>query len=369
MAIVAANAVMYTGRRGSGNVGQFRSGVQSLTNVQKLSLAPATSVGTRANVTDGFSTGATPYEGFYAPSEFNLNTFPIYVLVSGNGGDGFTLASIVYWNNTAWAFATWTYGDIGSISDTFAADDGSEAFPWLANWEGQATLLNPAPQQLAAPSSAQGGVFLANSTQDGVYSISADLVHGKKFFYLVGAGDPTDYTVSAVAWYLDINGEFEIGPSAPGFVWRSASGDPIYYSVSDVATPDLATNWLNASDDSPAAITVTSVTQGLIDSGISKTGAGTAAANAPATKRGAANGRPYFVDVAQADAGATGAYATAWDGSIWAVLDVNGDPLYSSTDNVAHPSLVTTWSADLGDSPVVVVSRNDVAAEANWTAA
>lgn len=79
-------------------------------------------------------------------------------------------------------------------------------------------------------------------------------------------------------------------------------------------------------------------------------GAGTEAANGYYTKRGTFNGRPYYNLIGTPNA--TAAYAVSWSGSDWKIFKDDGNNQYGSTDDVAYPWLVTTWSQNGGDTPV-----------------
>lgn len=86
-------------------------------------------------------------------------------------------------------------------------------------------------------------ILVSGGTQDGVYS-KRGTVEGKDYFELLGVSDPDPGVTRSCYW----NGiQFSI---------TTEGGDIIYYSLSDVATPNLATNWKNASDNSPASIIV-----------------------------------------------------------------------------------------------------------------
>lgn len=88
---------------------------------------------------------------------------------------------------------------------------------------------------------------VSGGTQDGIYTDRGVYNSAKHWFEILGgtATDPADGQFS-VAWVTGDN----------KWYFYNENGDAIYYSSSSVATPDLATNWKNASDDSAASITV-----------------------------------------------------------------------------------------------------------------
>ncbi len=182
---------------------------------------------------------------------------------------------------------------------------------------------NSTVYQLAAPDTSQGGVFVSGGTQDGVYTDNHTIQNGRASFSILGqpAGNDPQFT-----W----NGDDR---------WLLNNGDPVYYSLSDVASPDLASNWKNASDDSPASITVTSVSQGDLASGF-KIGSVTYSVN------GNSNGRNQYPDVLGV------ADAVSWNGTKWVAAATN-----INLGNVAFP-----WQG----TPAVSVVQSNVAAEANW---
>lgn len=217
-------------------------------NAQKLGLAANTPVETQVQVTDGFVvSGATIPGGnrfYFANGSFDSHT--LYTQVGWTDGDDDWK---VYWDTDHWV--------VGTANDASDVASPGGAEPWLATWSAP-TLTHPAVQQLAAPSTAQGGVFVSGGTQDGIYS-KRGTANGRDYGNLLGTSD--DNTSSSYTWDgVDRWRIFDVG------------GETLYYSLSDVATPDLATNWKNASDDSPAGIAVTSVTQGEVVAGFSFNG-------------------------------------------------------------------------------------------------
>lgn len=334
---------------------------QSLTNAQKLSLPENTPVGKVVSVTNGFVVSGLgdSRDGFYFDSGTIQDGNPFYVHAGYTGAD-----NDWYVKHTALDNGDgWTLGSAsGSNSDTHSAIAPTfGSFPWEFSWTdstaGVITLTHPAIQTLTAPSTAQGGVFVAGGTRDGVYPKSEASNAGKDYFVLLGVDD--DPTNGAITWWNNINDQFGIGPSSAGFAIEDANGaGPIYYSNSDVATPDLASNWKNASDDSPASITVTSVSVGELNAGVTVAAAGSGAANGVFPVNGNLAGRNQFSRLGAA----LDLNWDAPDGGIWQF----GSSYYNSTDNVAFPYQATFMEQD-GSAPAPTVTRNDVASEANWS--
>lgn len=188
---------------------------------------------------------------------------------------------------------------------------------------------NATTYQYNAASTAQGGVFVSGGTQDGVYT-KRGTANDRDSFNLIGTADCPDCGM-AVYW---------------GGVWAIKNEDDgglKYYSLSDVATPDLATDWLDASDDTPAAISVASVSSGKLAAGVTK-GAAIFALGLPA------NGRNTYEDVGGIMDG------IHWESDL--MLWRAGD---DAVGNTAFP-----WEADWSAIPVTV-TRNDIASESNWT--
>jgi hypothetical protein len=342
ISICAAGA--YVGTSSLGNNGTFIGSanvraaagavIQTLTNAQKLSLPANTAVGTQVKVSDGFvvsGSDATSFvlTGFWFQTGTQSGK-PTY----GKVGQDSAFSSAYYELGSNW----WLDNEnsVGAIN----AASGSEDYPWLADWSvsGDIVLTYPAVQQLTAPSSAQGGVFVSGGTQNGIYTKRGTHA-SKSYFNLIGFPDDDGSNVFAYAflWTTDINIAFGIGPSSPGFIIASADGSLLYYSLSAVATPDLASNWKNASDDSPASITVTSASAGQIAAGM-KFGSVFYAVATPV------NGRNAYHDVLSVAPDFT------FNGTIWT------DGTHNGTGAPAFPWDVTGIS----------IVRDDVCAEPNW---
>lgn len=306
--------------------------VQDVINVEKLSLSHATAVGAQVSVSDGFySTPSGGESAFFAPFAgrggltSTLNERPVWGQVTGEN-----IGSVFYaYTGTAWANID-AAGDDSGYENPDSAANGNEDYPWLANWSGSNgnyVLANPALQQLTSADTSPGAVFVPTL---GIFTPRGD--HG---------GGKQDFTLLGLEW-----------PSGPGpntFIWNGdearwelydGDGNLQIYSLSDVATPDLASNWKNASDDSDASITVTSVTAGDLTAGF-KIGSDTFVAS------GSNNGRNAYKDVL----GVAG--EIDWTGSVWHSPDLDDVNL----GNVAFPWLGT---------PEVTVTKSNVAAEENW---
>lgn len=332
-----------------------------LTNAQKLSLDPATSVGTQVAVSDGFyvsDAGSDEMNGFWFPSGTGFNNTVAYQNAAGG-------TCFLNEDPNQWSFYT-SDGNFYTSAEGDTPDTPWLVTLWILGGHGAnplPTLTHPAIQRLAAPSTAQGGVFVAGGTQNGVYEVDGT-VNGKNKYQLLGgsAGSQACY------WF------------SGGSKWIILNGDPLYYSLEDVATPDLVTVWLKASDDTPAlGLTVTSVTQGELDAGLTVAGAGAADVSHTVevdgyySVRGGAYGRNFYVmighDVAPSGGlpSLFGVYLFA-DPFPWAISDSEDNAGFLSSDlNTIFPWGLS-WNANDSDPPAPTVTRNDVASEANWEA-
>jgi hypothetical protein len=327
--------------------------VQELLNSQKLSLPANTPLGTRVKVTDGFvvsGTGAP--DGFYAPGP-TVNGRTSYVWPSGIDGDG---NGQCFWTGIHWL--------IQNASQSESGDD--VAAPWLvAIWGDLFTLTHPAVQELTAPSTAQGGVFVSGGTQDGIYvvSVAVSPLNGRNYYLILGTANIDDTHLNWTGLNT-INDTLGHGPSSPGWlVSNTNTGDYYYYSLSDTATPDLASNWKNANDDSPASITVSNVTQGELDAGMLVSGAGTEAVNGSFVNRNTIlSARPSYGHVAN-----PAILIKANDLDDVDVIDINGSTPYATNEAALFFPWIGTWTTDTGTPPAPTVTRDDVASEANWS--
>lgn len=343
--------------------------IQSLLNAQKLSLPANTPVGTRVQVTDGFVVSGLPNPQLNAAYLPSAREFPLLGISGGTHGgrdyystpDGY---GICFWDDGG------LYWVIDKFDDSYAVNGiTNDTEPWESvNWtDGSGpvavTLTHPAVQELTAPSTAQGGVFVSGGTQDGIHARLTDPVNGKAAYLGLGL-DPNNisYTVTYSSSFIT---DFTAENDGTGWAIISNVGIFTYYSLSNVATPDLATNWKNASDDSPASITVTSVTQGELDAGVLVAGAGSSAAN------GVGVGPTRYVD--GEDPGTYGIGNLTGDtvrayfgGSAWVIGNPNNFVNYGSAQKKAFPWQITDLAADTGTPPAPTVTRDDVASEPNW---
>lgn len=332
--------------------------IQSLTNVQKLSLPANTPVGTQVSVSDGFvvsgaGVGANglPLDDFYAPLQGvtfgGKQVYRAKTLASAGG-----LTNHVIYTGASWLFSDTPddTGDYGQI-----AAEGNEDYPWQANWSVATptvpTLTHPAVQELAAPSTAQGGVFVSGGTQDGIYT-KRGTTAGKDYFNLLEA--PNDLGFSEIFW--------------GGGKWNITDADSefAYYSTSVVATPDLASNWKNFSDNTPASITVTSVSLGELNAGVTVAGAGTATSNGGFVRNGTRLGFPKYSKDALGRDIKFNIFTAPFVVVGWSIDEPDIDSAsYRAEVEEAFPWL-PVWILDTGDLPVPTFTRNDVASEANW---
>lgn len=383
-------------------------------NVEKLSLPTNTEVGTQVAVSDGFYVVAGNGSGFYSKrGTFGSRPWSFYNLANKPTTDPalVTPEYCVFKDEDEWFVQASGGQNYYSTND----DPNTAIEPWEPqNWILGDIGVNPVPvltypalQQLVVPSVAQGGLFMAGGGQDGVYTIIGTS-NDRPLYKLLGftgdgiavvwnidrwsvinadpdnayyslsdvatpdlAGtDKTVMTVSGVSYskrgtnggkpYYNKIGETN-SITLNAIVWTAAVwhvtnaiGADLDTSANDVATPDLATfllgtlvtntAWLNASDDTSASITVTSVTQGELDAGIriGDDPESTYQAN------GIENGRNKFIDVI------TGSRESiSWDGTKW---QREGTGL--NFDNVAFP-----WQGTAEG-----ITRDDVASEPNWEA-
>lgn len=310
--------------------------IPSLLNAQKLSLPANTPVGTRVQVTDGFAVSGNSYpsiDGFVR----QIGTSNGKAKYANFGSGDFQI--FVEWvdylgNGLGWYFYNGNDG-AGYFSDEDVAE------PWLVtvweerNFSGAITLTPPAVQELTAPSTAQGGVFVP---EFGIFT-KRGMSNGKDYFKLLGTPDDND-TLGEVVWYASLG---DVGLTVPGAGWvvHDIDGNSNYYSTSAVATPDLVPNtsgaggWKNSFDDSPASIVVTSLTVGQIAAGL-KVGSTFYAATT------STNWRNGYHDVLGVAADYT------FDGTKWTNGTTNG------SGNTAFP-----WDGGIG-------TRDDVCSETNW---
>jgi hypothetical protein len=308
-------------------------------NDEKLALT-GISVGQQVRVSDGFvvsghSVAAANGFYFYYTATTYLKSLPFL-----DDGSDFR----AHHDGTSWF--------IGSDNDgTVSAANGNETYPWEADWSGVGiTLTHPALQQLAAASTTVAGVVVLGGTQDGIF-----LIH-----YAIGI-PPFDRDNDS--YLLLGNTDFRLRWTSSMWLLDDIDDNHYYYSLSDVATPDLALNWKNAADDTPASITVATVTQGELDAGVTVAGAGTSAANGAYDVRNSYDGRQHYNFVGQpTDFDARSILNGA---GFWVVNDTEGSAYYIATSGSAFP-WGQTFDVGAGDPPAPTVTRNDIASEANW---
>lgn len=358
--------------------------IQGLTNAEKLALDSATAVGTQVNVTDAVlvtgPAGESDAVGVYVPIGLNAtgeapNTqvyknfetdwfIGIKAFRTDPDGGG---AQTIQWGifrpdndpftfdgSTGWSSPAY-WGTQGDTSET----------PDLVEWNTSGEVDRPpfaeppvptvtlgAIQELATPSTAQAGVFVSGGNVDGIYTKN-DTLNGKDAFTLLGA-DRSD-TPNSIRWIDDLE-DFSPSASGFGFLIRDNVGAGIYYSLSNVATPDLASNWKNGSDDSAAPITVTSVTQGELYAGLS-------IANDGITNGSSYVSQPFHWRQYYMGLNGGGSNNMHWDTdfNVW-----TDDVGVWTTNNVAFP-----WQGadDHSGHNGATFARNNVANEANWDAA
>jgi hypothetical protein len=290
------------------------AGFQSGTNAEKL--GGAWSVGTEYHVTDGFvvsGSGSTGLNGKFFRKGGTLNGKDSFA-VPGYEGTG-TLECA--WTGAAWFLTNeegFAYLHSGSDpwSDEFVPDDAPAPAP---------TLTHPAVQTRIAASTAQGGVAVVGGIQDGVYT-PRGTNDGNSYYVLLGQPDfGADGGFYAI-W-------FENGA---GWHFSDSDGVQIYYSFSDVATPDLA------GTDKMA----------MLDNGVG----GGLLSGIVCFKNGTLNSRTRYVS------SDTTIYIQ-WSGTRWEGWNENVDGLtVYSTSDVATPDLATNWKLASDDSSVGFLALN-----------
>ena len=195
--------------------------------------------------------------------------------------------------------------------------------------------LVPAPQQLGALIVSGAGAL------DGIYLDSHFLANGKPS--AINGGFALNYS-------HNLNDDGASGATAAaGWLLIDQNSGPVYYSESDVASANLATNWKNASDGTATSITVTAATSAdVIDYGQSVkvtdlllvTGAGAPTANGEYL-RGAelSGGKHYYT---KPDTGSFVIWNT-FEGKWFFYDNVIAARTYESAQDVSEPWLVTSW--------------------------
>ncbi len=308
-----------------------------LTNAEKLSLPAGTTVGTRVRITDGFKvidSGEDGCNGFWYP--VGLSNGKQSYKIAGN-----THSICIWIPETGWLMT-----DIQDDTKYESLEDVE--FPWLVEtWNETSGALpvprisNPVVQALQSPSSAQGGVFVSTGfnaeTFIGIHTISGTL-NGRSVFSLLGSDGSVYFQWSGTRWEL-------YDDNADGLA---------RYSLSNVATPDLASNWKDASDDSSASLTVSSVTQGELDAGVTVSGG--SAGEAGVLLASTSPGIPF------------NSYSGAFNGGTGSIATEGFDDWIMSSSFAAPVLHPFPWQEDWSsNSPAPTVARNNVASEANWS--
>jgi hypothetical protein len=226
-----------------------------------------------------------------------------------------------------------------TAADPVPPDDPGPSYPEMTNAQKLSLTLVPAAQQT-------GAIKVSGGTQDGIYTLRG-VYSGKPFYNLVDA--PTNAP--------DDQGLFSFFWSGDSWVIQDATGTSLYYSPSDVATPDLATNWKNASDDTPASITVALATStDLIDYGQSVKVSdgfyvsGSAFASLSGLyllASGTCYGRPFYYKAGKTYANpetVSPLNTLSWQDGQWAIYGETLSENDASNDDVAYPWLATSWA-------------------------
>jgi hypothetical protein len=330
--------------------------ILDVTNAEKLQLATSTPIGQKVRVSDGFYVSGTGSEldGFYVKFPTQFNEFDQYVQPGGregNDNNGPSLALIRGSGGDLWQF-------IGTDGDWHIASDEAVE-PWnVTTWTPRSgysapTLTHPAVQELKAASTSQTAVFVSGAgtrETNGIYTMRG-VNDGKPYFVLLGAEDdlgvPIFSRTNIIYW------------DAGGATWLmigsdNGAGSP-YTSTDDVAFPWLAT-WVVTDGDAPVP-TLTPIFQGELDAGVTVAGAGTNSDNGTYLVTGAENGIPIYQKSAL--------QISFFDGGLWLSTD-GGFPVDYAGDATPKLPWQSSWSVNDGAAPAPIVSRDDVASEANW---
>lgn len=211
---------------------------------------------------------------------------------------------------------------------------------WLA-----AGLSGP-KQILTIPSISYAGISIVGlGVQTGIYT-KRGTFNGKNFYNRLGFPNDTSAAtgVYVVEWS---NNRWNV---------YDGVGSVFYYSLSVVALPEFATNWLNASDNTPANIIITEVLQGKLDAGLFLEGAGTLDINGSYPKLGISKARLTYTKQNEFTVQLTN-FSNGWE-----IANSNYD---TNGIQSAFP-FETEWVEAGGTPPAPIVSRNDIASEANW---
>lgn len=327
-----------------------------ITNTQKLSLPPDSPVGTRASVSDAFYLHESNYGdvSYYtngtAPSGGTAPAIEKYSPANRPDLDDITWR----WNNANDATQGGAWGDAGG--NYAGLGDGSVTHFWstpIQTIDHTYTLTHPAIQQLNAPSTALTVVFVDSAGTAGANGIYTDrgTANGKKYYNLLGQPDNT--AANSIFW-----------DGSAWFLTDFGDVGNLYTSTSNTTYPWQAT-WTVADGDSPAP-TFESIEHGELDAGVIISGAGTSEINVVMLVSYAVGSLPAYDRL-----GFFGNGQLQFSSSQWLITaNDNNTLLYHSTNgaHAAYPFESLTYSAIDGALPVPTVTRNDVAAEANWQA-
>lgn len=298
----------------------------SVTNEEKLSLDPInTRVGTKARISDAFiirsanNIGATTaINGAYFKTirhfpNLNLsdgifNDKPYYVHESG--------LWVVYWNSAAWLV-----NDIDAAIGPFSCDEAYTMHPWGTTWFAPYNIVGdsiinpiyPALQEFTGTSNKQGGVLVTGEPYPGIY-YKTSYINGKPRFMM-----SNNKTILFIQW----DGE-------RWALYNANTDIDIIFSSSDVATPDLATDWKKL-------FSITVINAPGTESTL----------NGEWTRRGIYNGKPYYRKVEDESIGDPFSNANErfifWLSGSWRMKRTGEFTAYVSYEDTTSPDLVTTW--------------------------
>lgn len=175
----------------------------------------------------------------YAPLTKGQPLKSVYKLSLSTAGSGYEPGT-----QPALTFTNTGTGGSGAAGHAIVNPDGTIAALVL---DDGGDSYNTAPAfTIEAPPSPSTDLLVSGGTQDGVYTRRG--THGGKDYFNL-TGQPDDDAAYSIQWGMN--------PAlVPAWVIFDENTNGLYYSISTVATPDLATNWKNFDDDSPADITV-----------------------------------------------------------------------------------------------------------------
>jgi hypothetical protein len=240
---------------------------------------------------------------------------------------------ITYYSTGAHA-DPWMVGVIEGQWNGIEGENGPEGLPVPVVTE---VPMAPVVYRLKAPSTAPGGVFVSGGAADGIYVFTT-----ADSYIKLG----TEFSPHEIYW------------NGLNWVINSYGGSTVYYSNDNVGSPDLVQNWLDASDNNPVSISVISVTKGEMDAGLTVSGAGSGFVNGP---------MPKSANVESARYGYGSDRRIMHFGGFWNLVDDQlAATAYVAESESAFPWPGLGWLLVDGDAPAPAVSRNDIAAPANW---